>query len=75
MGMETLLEPSDPPKKSDFGYQVSSGYVGRVDLRFFGFGRVFLTAKHEAIIMKENSNLYLERYNDTSDLVLLSSRG
>ena len=82
MGMETLLEPSNLLKKSGFRDRVSSGYLGRVDsggfgsdFWLFGFGRVLLTPKHEAIIVKEKSNFYLEGYNGTSDIVLLSSRG
>ena len=78
-GMETLPEVSNPPKKSDFENRVSLGYVGRVDLGFFGsdfhFCWVLLIPKHKAIIMKENNNLYLEGYNGKSDPVLLSSRG
>ena len=82
MGMETLPELTNSPKKSDFKYQISSDYVSRVDsgffesnFRFFGFGRVLLIPKHKAIIMKEKNNLYLERYNDKSDPVLLISMG
>ena len=66
MGIETLPEPSNPLKKSGFGDRVSSGYVGWVDsgvfgsnFWLFGYGRVLLTPKHETIIVKEKSNLYL----------------
>ena len=81
MGMETLPEPSTHPKSRISEIRLVR-YVDRLDSEFFvsnfwflGFGRVLLTPKHEAIIVKEKSNLYLEGYNGTSDIVLLSSRG
>ena len=82
MGMETMSELSKPPKKSDFEDQISLGYVGRrfgifrVGFNFFlAFGRVLFILKHETIIMKDKSDIYLEGYNGKSDHVLLSSRG
>ena len=58
--METLPEPSKQPKKLNFVDQVSLGYVGLVELWFFesdfwffGFDRVLLIPKHEAIIVKD----------------------
>ena len=82
MSIEILPKPSNPPKKTDFGNWISSGYACLVnsegigsEFQFFRFSRVLLTPKHETVIMKEKSNLYLEGYNGTSDLVLLNSKG